>query len=211
MILGLFVLYQVIMRVFRKLYHFPAPAFMGRFLDSNFRRSLQPADKVVKRSGIKEGMRVLEVGCGNGAFTTFLAKAVGEKGRVYALDIKPKMLVQLENKLSKSENKDIRNVELIKSNAYNLQFENEFFDLACMITVPQEIPDRMRALQEIKRVLRTGGILAVTEFLPDPDYPLKSTTIKVGKKIGFTLNEALGNFWNYTIRFTKPKTSLNTA
>jgi len=204
MILGLFALYQVIIRIFRKLFHFPAPAFMGQFLDSDFRRKLQPADKVIERSGIKRGMRLLEVGCGSGAFTTFVARAVSEKGTVHAVDIEPKMLEQLESKLNRPENHDIKNIQLTQSNAYKLPFENDFFDLACMITVLQEIPDRHRALQEIKRVLRPGGVLAVTEFLPDPDYPLKSTTIKAVKKTGFALDEVMGNFWNYTVRFIKP-------
>jgi len=203
MILGLFALYQVIIRIFRKLFHFPAPAFMGQFLDSDFRRKLQPADKVIERSGIKRGMRVLEVGCGSGAFTTFAARVVGEEGKVYAVDIEPKMLKQLETKLNRPENQNIKNIKSIQSNAYKLPFENDFFDLAFMITVLQEIPDRHRALQEIKRVLRPGGVLAVTEFLPDPDYPLKSTTIKAVKRTGFALDEVIGNFWNYTVRFIK--------
>ena len=116
-----------------------------------------------------------------------------------------KKLQEMGSKLDVSD-QDIKNIQPIHGNAYKLPFENDFFDLACMITVLQEIPDRHRALQEIKRVLRKGGILAVTEFLPDPDYPLKSTTIKVVKRIGFALDEALGNFWNYTVRFIKPKT-----
>jgi len=168
----------VLFRIFRKVYHFPAPAFIGRLLDSDRRRKLQPPSKVIERSGIKEGMRVLDLGCGSGAFTTFVARIVGEKGAVYAVDIEPKMLKQLESKLSRPENKDIKNVELTQSSAYKLPFEDDFFDLAYMIAVLQEIPDRMRALAEIRRVLRPAGILAVTEFLPDPDYPLKSTTIK---------------------------------
>ena len=203
-LLGLFVLYQVITRVFRKLVHSPAPAFIGRILDSNYRRKLQPPDKLLQRSGIKEGMHVLEVGCGSGAFTSFVARVVGEKGKVYALDIQPAMLKQLEKKLSKPENKDIKNIELINSSAYELPFDDNSLDLVYMITVLQEIPDRNKALQEARRVLKPGGILAVTEFLPDPDYPLKSTTIKIGREAGFTLDEASGSFWNYTVRFNKP-------
>ncbi len=156
-------------------------------------------------------MRVLDVGCGSGFFATLVARVVGENGMVYALDIAPKMLKQLENKLKKDENRDIRNVRLVQSNADHLPFEPEFFDLAYMVAVLQEIPNRTRALSEIKRVLRPGGILAVTELLPDPDYPLRSTTIKQVRKAGFVLDQASGNFWNYTVRFMKPKTSLSAA
>lgn len=202
-VLSIFVLYQIIVRVLAKLFSFPAPAFTGHLLDSRFRRKLQPPDKVITRSGIKEGMRILEVGCGSGAFTTYAARAVGKKGKVYALDIQSEMLNQLEHKLSKPKHQDIKNIELVNASAYKLPFENNFFDLVYMITVLPEIPDQNKALQEIKRVLKSGGILAVTEFLPDPHYPLKSTVIKKGKEANFILEEVSGSFWNYTVRFKK--------
>jgi len=202
-ILATFVLWQFIIRVFRKLFHFPAPAFIGHFLDSNYRRKLQSPDKLIERSGIKAGMKILDLGCGSGAYTTFVARDVGGKGRVYALDIEPKMLKQLEKKLVSPENQDIKNVEITNKNAYEIPFNDDSLDLVYMVTVLQEIPDRQRALKEVKRVLKPDGILAVTEFLPTPDYVLKSTTIKICKKAGFILDKTLGNLWNYTVRFKK--------
>ena len=198
------VFWLTVAKLVKKLVHFPAPAFTGRFLDSNYRRKIQPPDKLIQRSGIKEGMQVLEIGCGSGAFTTFVARAVGKQGKVYALDIEPKMLKQLENKLAKSENRDIENIELINRSAYELPFDDNSLDAVYMVGVLQEIPDRDRTLQQSKRVLKPGGILAVTELFPDPDYPWKSTTIKLGAKAGFTMDEVSGNFFNYTVKFKKP-------
>ncbi len=203
-VLGVIFLFLALLRVIRKLHCSPAPTFIGRFLDSDFRRWFQSPDKVIERSGIKPGMTVMELGCGSGAFTTFIARVVGEEGKVYAVDVQPEMLQQLERKLSRSENQDITNIELKQAGAYDLPFADESFDLVYMVTVLQEIPDRGRALREIKRVLTPGGILAVTEFLPDPDYPLRSTTIKLCQQEGFILNDNLGNLWNYTVRLKKP-------
>ena len=203
-VLGAIFLWLALIRIIRKLYHFPAPAFIGRFLDSDFRRWLQPPDKMIECSGIKPAMTVMELGCGSGAFTLFIARVVGEWGKVYAADIQPAMLQQLERKLSKTGNQDITNIELRQANAYDLPFADESLDLVCMITVLQEIPDRDRALREVGRVLRSGGALAVTEFLPDPDYPLPSTTIKTCQREGFILDDNLGNLWNYTVRLKKP-------
>jgi len=204
-IVAFIVLHQVISRLVRKRFHFPAPAFIGRFLDSDLRRTLQPADKILQRSGIKKGMNVLEVGCGSGAFTTSTARAVGATGRVYGLDIQMKMLQQLQRKLSKNENNDIGNVAITTGSAYNLPYKDSIFDLAYMVTVLPEIPDRNRALQEIRRVLKPCGILAVSELLPDPDYPWKSTTVRICIDAGFVLDKVSGNLWNYTARFTKPQ------
>ena len=204
-VLGSILLYQVLIRIIRKLYHFPAPAFIGRFLGSDLRRWVQPPDKLIERSGIKQGMTVMDFGCGSGAFTPFVARVVGEKGKVYAVDIQSAMLKQLECKLSRLENRDIRNIEPRQASAYDLPFEDGSLDLVYMVTVLMEIPDRSRALREIKRVLKPGGILAVTEFLPDPDYPLRSTAIKICQREGFILDGNPGNLWNYTVRFRKPQ------
>ncbi|MBM4446570.1 MAG: methyltransferase domain-containing protein [Chloroflexi bacterium] len=165
---------------------------------------MQPPAQLIERSGVKREMQVLDLGCGSGAFTPFIARTVGEKGKVYALDIQADMLKQLERKLSKPENKDIKNIKLIEGNAYELPFEDNSLDLVNMVTVLQEIPDRSRALQEVKRVLKRGGFFAVTELFPDPDYPWKSTTIKLGNGAGFVVDKVSGNFFNYTVRFKKP-------
>ena len=63
---------------------------------------------------------------------------------------------------------------------------------------------KRRVVEEVFRVLKPGGVLAVTEFLPDPDYPWRSTTVKICQNEGFVLDASLGNLWNYTVRFRKP-------
>jgi ubiquinone/menaquinone biosynthesis C-methylase UbiE len=54
------------------------------------------------------------------------------------------------------------------------------------VTVLPEIPDRRRALAELRRVLKPGGVLSITEEFVDPDYPLRH-----------------GNWWIYTLNFQK--------
>ena len=86
-ILGVFTLWQIVIRIARKVWHFPAPAFIGYFLDSDLRRAMQPPEQIIERSGVRAGMKVLEIGCGSGGYTTFVARAVGPEGEVAALDI----------------------------------------------------------------------------------------------------------------------------
>jgi ubiquinone/menaquinone biosynthesis C-methylase UbiE len=203
-IVGLFILYQIIIRILRRFIHFPAPAVIGRFLDSDLRRKLQSPDVIIKRSGIEKNMKILEIGCGSGAFTTYVARVVGKQGEIYALDIQQEMLDQLNKKLKDHRNSDITNIKLINASAYKLPFQNNTFDLIYMISVFQEIPNGAKSLAEVKRVLKPRGILAISEFFIDPDYPLRSTTIKQGEQSGFKFDSVSGNFWNYTIKFRNP-------
>lgn len=203
-ILGLIAVWQGVIRLGRRILHSPCPSWLGFILDTDYRRKLQKPSKIIERSGIKKGMKVLEIGCGSGAFTTFVAREVSKEGKVYALDIQPKMLEQLRKKLAKNEHKDIKNIEIIEANAQKLPFEDNSMDLVYMVTVLPEIPNQHEALLETKRVLRPGGILAVTEFMVDPDYPLMKTVVKQGEKAGFVMEEKSGNMWHYTVRFKKP-------
>jgi SAM-dependent methyltransferase len=202
-LVGVAALWLLLARLLRRFVAFPVPAALGFALDSDFRRQFQPPGPILQRSGIAPGMRVLEVGCGSGAYTTYVARAVGEKGEVVALDIQARMLAQLERKLNRPEHGDIRNVRLHESDAIALPFDAASFDLAYLITALPEIPDQQRALREVWRVLKPGGILAVTEFLPDPDYPMPGTTVRRGQAAGFELEGVYGNLWTYTVRFRK--------
>ncbi len=230
---GIIFLHQVVARIVRRFWHFPAPSFIHHVLDSRFRRRMQPPEKLIEWSGIGPGMTVLDLGCGSGAFTIPIARAVGRSGKVYALDIQPAMLDLLSRKLSRLANEDINengrgtlrqaqdkegapptaslrpqcrpaNVALILASAHDLPFADSSLDVVCITTVLYEIPDRRKALREMKRVLRPGGYLAISELFMDPDYRVKSTTIKEGQQAGFVLEEAFGRLWAYTMRFVKP-------
>lgn len=203
-ILQIFIVYQAILRLVRRYFKFPAPAFIGRFLDSDYRRRMQPPALLIERSGVQKGMKILEIGCGSGAYTTYVARAAGEEGQVFALDVQPAMLRQIQKKLVRPENEDITNLEIIEGSAYELPFERESLDLVYMVTVFQEIPDQARCLKEVRRVLKRRGVLAITELLPDPDYPWVTTTVDMVKAGGFRVDDVGGNIWNYTVRFRKP-------
>lgn len=146
-------------------------------------------------------MKVLDIGCGSGMFTVYAARAVGKNGSVYALDIQQEMLKQLEEKLS-SDNDGKRGIVIpVKGNASNLPFGSGSLDLVYIISTLQEIADRQKALGEVKRVLKPGGVLAISETVVDIDYFLKSTVIKICQEADFTLDSISGSFWSYTVRF----------
>jgi len=191
-------------RLFKRFVHFPAPFCVGYFLDSDLRRRMQPPDLLIQRSGLQAGMQVVEIGCGSGAYIPYVARIAGEAGVVHALDIQPKMLQQLERKLAREEYRDIHNVRIVHGSAYDLPFEDGSLDMAFFTTVLQEIPDKKKALEEVRRVLKPGATLAVTELLIDPDYRSSTATIRMVTTAGFELETVQGGLWNYTARFRVP-------
>jgi ubiquinone/menaquinone biosynthesis C-methylase UbiE len=199
-LIGWFVFVEVVIRIVRRFIHFPIPAFIARFIDNPIRRRIQPPAKVVDWIGIQDGMCVLEIGPGPGTFTIEAAKRTGEKGRVFAIDIQPTVILKLNSRLQR---KGITNITTKVASAYELPFQNNTFNRVFMIAVLAEIPRRKKALLGIKRVLKDNGLLGIGEFLPDPDYPRRKTVIHWCKDAGFELISRYGGILHYVLIFKK--------
>ncbi len=199
LLLGLLFIYTVL-RLVRRYWHFPAPAFISVALTSGLRRAIQPPDKVVEWAGIRPGMTVLELGPGPGAFTLEAARRVGPNGRVVAVDIEPRMIELLKGAVERA---GVTNVEPRVADAYHLPVPDSSVDLAFMVGVLAEIPDRRRALTELRRVLKPEGILSIGEIVFDPDYPRRSTEVRWSVEAGFRLVDSHGSFLWYILNFAK--------
>jgi ubiquinone/menaquinone biosynthesis C-methylase UbiE len=168
------------------------------FLNSRFRRALQPPEQVIGWMDIREGMQVVELGPGPGTYTVEASRRVGSSGHITAVDLQPGMIARLDATLRTA---GVTNVTPRVASAYELPLPDGSVDRAFMVTVLAEIPDPVRALREIRRVLRPDGRLAVGEFLPDPDYPLRATVIGWGQAAGFELVGSYGGLMHYVLVF----------
>ena len=195
-----FVTLHTLIRIIRHFHKFPIPEFLAGAIDNPFRRRIQPPDEMPLRHGIAPGMRVLEVGPGNGRYTLATARRVGAGGQVVAVDIEPKMIERLR---ARAEAEGVANVEARVADVYDLPFDDGSFDAVTMNAVIGEIPEPARALAEFHRVLRPGGTLAFSEVLLDPDYPLASTLVRLASAAGFALRSRVGGFFAYTLVFEK--------
>jgi SAM-dependent methyltransferase len=176
----------------------PCPASLDWLVDNPVRCYYM--GPVLDRMGIRPDERVLELGPGPGIFTVKAAHRVGPEGRLVAVDIQPEMIAQVQKRVREA---GLANVETQVSDAYHLPLDDESVDRAFLVTVLPEIPDRQRALAELRRVLKPDGVLSITEEFLDPDYPLARTTIRWAKEAGFELAERHGNWWVYTLNFRK--------
>ena len=194
------ILYLLLVRLIRHFYKFPIPEFMTGLIDNPMRRRIQPPDDLARRHGIQPGMKVLDVGPGNGTYTLAAARLAGPLGSVTAVDISPGVIERVKKRACEA---GISNIDARLADVYNLPFEDGSFDLVYLITVLGEIPDPDRALLQLQRVLAPGGKLAISELLLDPDYPLAETSIRRAEAAGFRLKWKTGNFLAYTLVFEK--------
>jgi ubiquinone/menaquinone biosynthesis C-methylase UbiE len=203
LVLGLPLLAAVLhttVRLVRYFYKFPMPQFMANLIDNPWRRRIQPPGDMPVRHGIVPGMKVLEVGPGNGRYTIETARRVGPLGQVITIDIEPKMIERVQQR---AQAEGITNLEAKTADVHNLPFDDGAFDAVYMITVIGEIPEPERAMKEFSRVLSPSGVLAFSEFLTDPDYPRAQTLVRQAGTAGFRLRERVGGFFAYTLVFEK--------
>jgi ubiquinone/menaquinone biosynthesis C-methylase UbiE len=176
----------------------PCPAALAGLVDNPLR--LRYMRCVPDRIGIQPGECVLELGPGPGFFTLEAARRAGPQGHLIAVDIQPKMIALLEQRLQQAM---VTNVETHVASAYELPVADASLDRAFLVTVLPEIPDPRCALAELYRTLKPDGWLSITEEFLDPDYPLACETIRRVEAAGFQLAERYGNFWLYTLNFVK--------
>jgi ubiquinone/menaquinone biosynthesis C-methylase UbiE len=195
------VVLHTLIRIVRTIYKFPIPPFLANAIDNPLRRRLQPPDETPARHGIEPGMRVLEVGPGNGTYTLATARWVGAAGEVVTIDIE---LTLIERVRRRAEAEGVANLEARVADVFDLPFDDASFDAIYMLAVIGEIPTPERAMAEFYRVLRPRGTLAFGELLMDPDYPLPRTLTRWASSAGFRLRQKVGNLFYYTLLFEKP-------
>lgn len=108
---------------------------------------------------LKPGMSLLDCGCGPGAITFGLADAVAP-GRVVGADIEPAMIEQA-TRLAAEEG--IQNVEFKVGDIYDLPFEDGEFDVVFSHSVTEHLSDPVRALRELHRVAKPGGLAGIVK------------------------------------------------
>jgi ubiquinone/menaquinone biosynthesis C-methylase UbiE len=116
---------------------------------------------LVEFAELLPGERVLDVGCGRGAVTFPAAQAVGESGRVEAIDIAPGMVELLA---ADAAQRGIGNIDARVGDAEAPHVEEGSLDAVLASLVLFFLPDLGAALQAYRGALRPGGRLAFTTF-----------------------------------------------
>lgn len=117
---------------------------------------------------LSPGARVLDVGCGTGVVARLAAERVGPRGRVVGLDVNPGMLAVAAAVTAPADT-----VRWQEASGDAIPYPDGSYDVVlCQLSL-QFMPDRMRALSEMYRVLVPGGHLVLN--VPGPADPLFQT------------------------------------
>src|SRR5690606_7184351 len=116
----------------------------------------------LSRTGLRPGMRALDVAGGTGDLARGMARQVGETGEVVLSDINAAMLENGRRRLIDAGVLD--NVRFVQLNAEALPFPDAHFDCITIGFGLRNVTDKERALAEMRRVLKPGGRLLVLEF-----------------------------------------------
>ena len=182
-------------------------------MSDNKKTILFDIENILRKITIEEGQKVAELGCGNfGFFVWPLAKLVGRRGQVYAVDILKGTLEEIKRHALKENYPQVKtvwsNLELFKATA----IETSSLDCALLVNVLYQSDKRIEILREAIRLLKRGGKLLIVEW-ENTDSPLgpilekrvKLDSIKnVAPKIGLDIeNEFVAGPYHYGIVLTK--------
>jgi ubiquinone/menaquinone biosynthesis C-methylase UbiE len=165
---------------------------------------------MVASLGVKPGMTVCDMGCGNGFYTVQLAKMVGAKGKVYAVDIQPKMLEFLAERAEKQKVSDT--VVPVLGELWDPKLPEGKMDLILLVDVYHEFSHPEHMLAAMRKALAPGGRIVMVEFRgEDPEVPIKPehkmTKEQVKKELlpnGFKLVKEFDKLpWQHMMWFEK--------
>ncbi|HEY3030773.1 MAG TPA: class I SAM-dependent methyltransferase [Bradyrhizobium sp.] len=155
--------------------------FMGRWS-----RRLSPP--FVEFAGIADGERILDVGCGTGSLTRVMLDAA---------DVKSIVGVDVADVYLESARQTIRDprVDFKTGDATSLPFADKSFDRAFAMLVLHFVPDAKKAVSEMRRVVRSGGLVAATVWDSLGGMPAQRLFWDAAATLGIASDKVLRDYY----------------
>ena len=162
------------------------PVGLANSLDGKIRKWLQNPQKILSPY-VREGMTVLDVGCGPGFFSIESAKMVGKTGKVISADLQDGMLQKLSQRIGATDLEE--RIQLVKCEKDKINV-SENIDFALAFFMVHEIPDKVPFFKELKFILKENGQILIVEpklfHVSRKDFEL---TMRIAEDVGFKINQ----------------------
>jgi len=140
----------------------------------------------LKKIPLREGMVVVDYGCGPGRYTLPIGKLIGPTGKVFAVDIQPLAIRMIKEKAT---HESLTNIEALLVLSYDTGIQSSSADLVLLLDTLHEIGDCDALFREIHRILKPDGILFM-----DPGHMKMSKAREIVEGIElFTVREYQNN------------------
>ena len=185
--------------------------FQGKF-EVESREVYAKRKEIVEYCKLRPGMAVADVGAGTGLFTGPFAAAVGEKGKVYAVDISKTFL---EHIAKSAKDQKLGNVETVLCTATSTELKPNSVDLVYVCDTYHHFEFPSRTLASIHKALKPGGQLVVIDFhrIPGKSREWTLNHVRAGQEVvekeiaeaGFKKTGEVKDLLeeNYFVRFEK--------
>lgn len=150
----------------------PTMSFLGAdWLTRPERAAEEDPDALHRALALRPGQTACDIGAGNGYHAIRMARAVGPRGKVFAVDVQPEMLELLREQLAAA---GVTNVEPVLGGPDDPHLPAGVCDLQLLVDVYHELAEPEAMLAALHRALAPHGRLAIVEFrAEDPDVPIK--------------------------------------
>ena len=200
-VLGGLLLAQALVRVYLYLRPKITPPSLKFLLDSRIREWYRDPPTTLAPLGLRPGQIVLEVGGGTGFFTIAAAQQIGPNGLLLSIELQRGMLSALQRRVRFA---NLRTISVEQADAMALPFADESIDAALMIAVLPMVPRKQQVLRELRRVLKPGARLLISEEVIAPEYVPPLITRRWARRAEFEIVTQDPGFWSYSVLCRKP-------
>jgi len=119
-------------------------------------------DKIISKLKITKGDTIADFGCGSGGYLSLLSNAVGNEGKVYAIDINKDLLERLETEARKY---GYDNLEFGVGNVLEESFlADKSCNLVILSNILHQVGNPVKVILESKRVLKQNGFILIVDW-----------------------------------------------
>lgn len=138
--------------------------------------SLLAFDHIFEKANIQPGHIAADLGCGNSLFFLYgLSNLVGDKGRVFAVDLIPSIIDQLQREIKHHNLSSISPVHGNLDLLHGVKIDDQTMDRSFLINTLHQSADTLTMLSEAKRLTKQGGTIVVIDWLKNIIHPLGPT------------------------------------
>lgn len=171
------------------------PVEIAGGLDNSFRKLVQNPRKILSPY-IKNGMTVLDLGCGPGFFSLEIANLLEGSGKVIAADLQDGMLNKVRKKIEGTQLESKVILHKCEEDSINLKQKVDFIFAFYMI---HEVPDQTHLFKELKSVLNPNGELLIIEPKFHVTKKAFDSMISNIENVGFKIKERPSVFFSRSI------------